>query len=421
VNHGEITAQTIVDADTATITYCPGDYLGAVVFTDPSTGETVGAVVTSDPEIIPPGSACRLDEDGAALVNDTADHTSGDLVTSDMNTVLIGAGPDFLTLQQTLSEIWYGIYYLDPNSQGGQSLAAMVDLVWQATNGKADIGEGPWDLSYGEPLGATLKKIRDQQVIFHDPASYTIQDMMDNLRGTGAYTHADIMAAVAPTDLQPVLDAIDAARGDPVANLREIVIALDALATINGWTLGNVKTWIEAIDVGEVDLSPVLTAISNLASQLTTATTNIRSDITGVSSSLTSAHTKLDQIIEAIGGISISVDLPPLITPETVPDYGTPVAISEAMQIDAAMAGLLVDVIDRPAGVREYPVGNFAMIFRAGYLAFINPLGYVEQPQYLSFNKGLYMPRTCTEAIGVLVKPNQGQTGTVTPFTLNGV
>lgn len=116
----------------------------------------------------------------------------------------------------------------------------------------------------------------------------------------------------------------------------------------------------------------------------------------------------------------LDVDVPPVVTPTTTPTYGDPVALGEAIQIDEAMAGVLIDVTDVGSGVRVYPVGDFSMLYKAGYLAFINPLGYVEEPQFLSFTKGIYVPKTCTEAIGVLVKPNQGQEGTVTPFTLTG-
>jgi hypothetical protein len=82
------------------------------------------------------------------------------------------------------------------------------------------------------------------------------------------------------------------------------------------------------------------------------------------------------------------------------------------------MDGILIDVTQKPDSVKLYPVGDYEMIFRAGYCAFINPLGYVEEPQYLSFTQGVYIPKTCTRAIGVLVKPNQGQLGTIKPYRL---
>lgn len=131
---------------------------------------------------------------------------------------------------------------------------------------------------------------------------------------------------------------------------------------------------------------------------------------------LTDADIKLVDV--AYNPPDVTVIVPPVIQPDTEPVLGTPVAIAEAVQIDAPMAGVLIDVTDVGSGVRRYPVGDFDMLYKAGYLAFINPLGYVEEPQFLSFTKGIYTPKTCTEAIGVLVKPNQGQEGTITPFTL---
>ena len=250
--------------------------------------------------------------------------------------------------------------------------------------------------------------------------------------------HQDILTAIGALeggDNQEVLDAIAGVKGDPLATVKAAIDLVYALGTTEGYSLADVKTWAEAArDTG-------LPTIRDVLAKLGTSGSTIEARIDALSDLIVTETTIQGLLDIAVGvlagaegatidGVLDAIDLlpkelpagggvcAPLITPTTEPVYGDQVALAEALQIDAPMAGVLIDVVDLPGGVREYPVGDFSMIFRAGYLAFITPLGYVEQPQYLSFTKGIYMAKTCTEAIGVLIKPNQGQTGFVKPFTL---
>lgn len=420
VSVGTISNQVTSDSSHMTFTWTVGNFLGPATFTDPTTGETCIVIVSSNPAYLPSG-ACPFTDEAVDMINDTAG-TSMDklLLTTDTQ---VSSGSNIWTALEALAESRRAVNVVlgsDPESWTGSGL---LYTLWQLINNLQPHSAGYDLLTRIGVVKADTQEIAADMTSLRTISDYTLQSVIDLIRGTEMVSNTDLMGAISEiqgSDLQPVLDAIAAARGTPEANIREVVTQLDALRTINDWTLGNVKTWIEAIPTGSVDLSPVLTAISNLSGQLTTSTSTIVGDVGEVATTLTTVTSEVGLILELVQALAGQNNMPPIITPTTEPDYGDPVAIAEAMQIDVPMAGLLVDVIDLPSGVREYPVGEFSMIFRAGYLAFINPLGYVEQPQYLSFTKGIYTPKTCTEAIGVLVKPNQGQTGTVTPFTLNG-
>jgi hypothetical protein len=271
------------------------------------------------------------------------------------------------------------------------------------------------------PVTYALRALIDRADALKTEENYNLASVISLIWGTGGYDLTQIKAAIdaiSAPDLSTVIDAVEAARGTSLPTIRDVLDLLGIISTTSNYTLGDVLTAIAAIPGS--DLSPITDKLDLIQPSTSYTLTTLAAQLDGLATSLGTINDKLDAITTTLGNLSVSVTakVPPVVAPTDEPTLGTPVALAEDIEIDVPMAGIIVDVVDKPSGVKVYPVGDFEMIFRAGYCAFINPMGYVEEPQYLSFTKGVYTPKTCTQAIGVLVKPNQGQTGWVTPFTI---
>lgn len=421
VNHGTIDGQEVIDSDTAELTYCPGDYLGPVIFTDPSTGNTATALVSSDPEVVNPPSGSEFDDDFIATANATVRADNRGLPTLQSIIVPAAHGWSDVYLQEAIADIWYSHFRpedLDPTYQQPSDRLAML---WQWLSGSEDPPTGPWTDQLSMPVTYALRALIDRADALKTEENYNLASVISLIWGTGGYDLTQIKAAIdaiSAPDLSTVIDAVEAARGTSLPTIRDVLDLLGIISTTSNYTLGDVLTAIAAIPGS--DLSPITDKLDLIQPSTSYTLTTLAAQLDGLATSLGTINDKLDAITTTLGNLSVSVTakVPPVVAPTDEPTLGTPVALAEDIEIDVPMAGIIVDVVDKPSGVKVYPVGDFEMIFRAGYCAFINPMGYVEEPQYLSFTKGVYTPKTCTQAIGVLVKPNQGQTGWVTPFTI---
>lgn len=436
VNAGSVVSQQVTSTTNATVVFSPPATPQVVTFSDVADGLSSTITVVDGTYLGGgTGGVGGLSEAVISWLETQAPH-AGIVAKQENGVVTAGATLDIKTVLGGVTLQTEATVGPDPENSPALGL---LPVLWRLVNGGYDPAIGPFPEPPVTPLAQLLGTLAAEFAAFRDPSTFTIQDIMDGLRGTGDYTHADLYAAIGGISggsNQDVLDYLDTIRGDEVTTLANIYAALAAIRTVNTYHLGDVKTWIESARGTD------LPTIRDVLTKLGPSSVNIDTKINALSDLIVTETTiqgMLDILLAAISGrtgVSIADvydlvdDLPnqlptpitkghPLVAPTDSWTLGTPVALAEAVQIDVGMDGILVDVVDRPSGVKEYPVGDYAMIFRAGYCAFINPMGYVEEPQYLSFTKGIYIPKTCTRAAGVLVKPNQGQTGTVTPYTVD--
>lgn len=430
VNHGTITAQEVTDATHVTLTYCPGDWLGTATFTDPSTGQTVSALVTSDPSISPPGSICPFNDAFVDMANETGTYyTPSRLMTIDSTIDLVPP----LTIPYALSLIYQYMRAVVGGLEPDDPDLPTVDLLWKVLNNRNVQTDYAWTPTRDTSLKEDLEYLVNEFFTVRGDNEHTFQTMLDQLSGSPGANLQDVYTLVQglpEADIQSVLDAIAAARGTPVANVREVVTHLDALRTINDWTLGNVKTWIEAVEGGSVDLTPVLTAISNLSSQLTTTQTNIRNDIAALGLVVVAVQTTVGAVSTAVGGLVTAVadvaealallhntPSPALWPGAANATLGTEVALVDQLELTEAMHGVLVNVTTPPTRTGRREIGGHLMDYGVGEISFVADNGYIEPWQYMGFRTAIFTPRTMEVAAGAVFRVLAGAGGTVTPWT----
>jgi hypothetical protein len=429
VDHGTLSDQTITSETAATATYCPGDYLGAATFTDPSTGQTAVAMVTSDPGTVPPTGTGLISEWGAAILNRTgeADHTG--LLPSDYHPYV--STNTSVTLQTLLGDlILANDTSIGPTpAEGGQS-GALYEI-WRILNGGYAHSEEVTIQDQAINAAVRAQSILDELARFLVPSTYTLQDVMDNLRGTGAPTHADILTAIGGidgADLQPVLDAIAALRGDDHSTVASILAHMVLLRTASNLSLQDVLDAIAGIDPGSVNLQPVLDAISDLSGQLTTAETNIFNEIAGLGIVLSALQLTVGNIDTTVGGLVDSVSdileiLNNLPQPETVTvplwpgldnvTLGASHALTDGLHLDGPMHGVLVAITGTPPNAGAYLFDEVHSWTHAGAIMFGADNLYYERPESIGIDQHVLVPRTMAEPATAILRINKGFTGTV--------
>jgi len=307
--------------------------------------------------------------------------------------------------------------------------------------------------------------------------AWTLQTVWQYIQGTGAHTIADVMDAIADlpapeggdlttiinilweirttsswtlgsvktwiesipeTDLQPVLDAIDALKGIGNRNLTEIynaVVAID-VSGINT-SLDTISDKLDAIPTDAVtSLQPVLDAIDTHNDQLTTQAAAILDAIGDIP---TNPVTSLDGVLHEIGDLVTLVTdkaalvleaieaLADLLGPSGAPVWpgaaeatlGQSQAISSGVTITAPMDGVIIAITGYRTAAGYYTFDDIRSLRNAGSLSFFDDSGHQEPHQHLGFTSAIYSPKGMRRAAGVKIRAEAQITGTVTPWTIS--
>lgn len=433
VNYGTISAQEVVDSTHATITYCPGNFLGTAIFTDPSTGLHASVLVTSDPLVVPPGGAL-LSETAVAYIERSA-------IAQDTPTILnqdAGIGPiqSGETLPDYFARLWHYLtgsdYSAPPYTPDPNNLPDIYARLWG--------GEEWQSVSFVDPgtnsIATALFALAASFAAFRQPDTYTIQDMMDNLRGTGAYTHTDIYNALAANvDFTAVLEAIADVKGDPLATIKAVMDMLFVLGgSENNYTLNSVKTWVEAVRGTD------LPTIRDVLSKLGTSGYTIDERIDALSSLIVSEATiqgMLDILLTAItGGVGVTltsvlndilaaINANPPVGGVSTPLWpgvadvtlGDSVALTDGLVVTGPLHGLLVTVTGHPPGAGKYVFDDVDSWQHVGGVVFCTDNGYYERAESIGLQQQVLVPRTMEVAGSAIFRVNAGWTGTVRPWT----
>jgi hypothetical protein len=433
VGDGTLSDITITSDTTATATYDPGTFLGTTTFTDPSTGATDDVLVTSDPGVVPPADQCPFTEGAVAMVNDTASHSDGDLITLDMTLIPGMEGFDSVALGDALTDLWIASFRYTGEPPAGYTGGSLLYKLWQLINGTTEPAVGPWQHASGVPLSEQLGDLLVRWGTLITANDYTLGDVITTLAGEGVPTHKDILdglGELAAPDLDPVLDAIAALRGDEIATVAQIVDILGQIRTINTWHLGNVKDWVEGVqgtnaptihDVRDdiaalnnapaADLEPVLQAVAD-----GTAVSQGALDL--LTAFLVPEAATVQTILDAIEAIQsgTAADVPPIWLGTARETLGEPVALTTQLVLDGPMDGVLIDITTPPERLGRYLVGGETLDYGVGRITFGQEGGYLEMWQYLSFRKAIYTPKTMTQATHAYFQVLGGAEGTATTF-----
>lgn len=433
-DHGTLSDQTVDSATSAYATFDPGDYLGPVVFTDPSTGLTDTCVVSSDVGTVPPGDQCPFDQDFIDTANATVLADNRGLPTLQSIIVPAAHGWSDVYLQEAIADIWYSHFRPEDLDPDYQQPADRLAILWQWISGSDAAPTGPFGAHFDEPLNVTLRAIFDAIGAMRTTGELTLADVIVTIQGTPTYTLAhlhDDIAAISAGSNADVLAMLTAMWGAEQPTLTDIASLIQQLSTIAGYNLADVLTAIGTIHdtdlpaiAAKLDLIQPTNAnsiddvLGNLATTDGVVDTMAASLAALRGPSLTTLQDILDAIAAIPGGPGGGAAAPvwPGIAGVTL---GTPVAFTGNVSVTAPMDGVIVTLTTPPTRVGSYQLGTETLWYGVGRIAFENDNGQLEPWQYLAWNSGIHTPHTMLRASAVHLQVLGGAEGTVTPWTIS--
>lgn len=433
VDHGSISAQVVDTSSTAHWTYDPGLYLGNVVFTDPSTGATCGALVTSNPQTVPVGGVvlsktalAYIERSAAAEENAYIANRTTNIATSGPNVELVAG---LASIRASVGDSTY----VESSVPGTNNVA---NIVWQLLSAGYERPAGPYTAPSSLPIAHALDVVRAAQAALITGNEYTLGDVVTLITGLGVPTIADVLTAIAAlevggsTDLTPVTDAIAALRGDTTTTVAQLLDSLGQIRTTHTYTLGSVVDAIGGLN--NASNVPVLGAIAAMGvavaasfateeasvAAVGTEVAGVGAGVVGLAATLLELGGAIAQILELLQAL-----------PTTSPTVGAPawpglalvtlgesVPLAAGLTITTPMHGVLVEVTGAAAKQMFYTYDDARAYRHIGALAFATDRGDLENWQALGFTSAIYCPRLMSEAGAVKVMSAPGTVGTVTPW-----
>jgi hypothetical protein len=434
-NHGTISAQTVDSETQATLTYCPGDFLGTVTFTDPSTGATGTALVSSDPGVVPPGDQCRFHDDFIDLANDTADHYSGDLTRNNTTVVVAAEGLTEVTLIQAISDLWQAEFRtdMDPPSASVGGILLKNLLMWVSG------GYLPTMATPDPPSQTTLKEdldaLRARLSLAQTGGSYDAGTLMREIAGFPGGSIQDVLDAldgIGGGDNTAVLEAIAALRGDTTTTVAQLLTSLGQIRTTHTYTLGDVKGWIDGIN--DPDNGPILLALAALSlavgagfvaeeasvAAVAGVAAGTATEVLGIAAAIIDVLSLLGRIAEAISALQTPTILVPPIWPGTGnATVASDAALVNGMTISGPLHGLYISITDTPHGAGRYSFGDVNSWTHAGAVVFCNDEGAYERAQQFGLDLQILTPKEMVHAASAIIRLNGGYSGRVSKWTIN--
>jgi hypothetical protein len=438
VDHGSISDQYTPDAAHILFTYTPAEYVGVVRFTESEHGlfdDVNGTVVPQEGQ---GGVECRLTADGASMVNTTAAHTAGDLVTSDAVVGLgIGGAPN-LTFINAIADLWYAEFRTNINPPSGYVGDDVLSKLWLIINGGWDPAVGPWP----EPNGATIKQDTQGTVAslleLRGELGYTLAEViaavkgLDNRSVTQVY---DLLEALPVDDNQNVLDMLTLMWGADTPTLTQIATLISDISTIAGYDLSDVLTAVANQDVhGHTE--QVLAAIAALRGAGGHTVSEVYDLVDVVNTAVQEVKTSLQEI-RAPGHYTFQDVLDAIAAIPPGGDAGTPGApvwpgiagvtigpqwpLSTGLTLAGPMDGVVIQItaVAPKFNGHFYTYDDVRAYRNIGALAFVSDRGDVETYQALSFQNAIYTPRTMTRASAVKLMCPAGTAGSIRAWTIN--
>jgi len=432
VTVGVISDQVVADATHMTFTWTIGNFLGVATFTDPSTGETDAVLVTSNPAIVDPSGAIFSPEAIAYIERSAIAEESPTIANREM--VVSESGPS-ITLSSGINQIRLSVWDKTAELGGDPGINALGDFLWKLLTNRNVQTDYAWNPSRDTSLKEDLEYLVNEFFFVRTVNEYTLGDVITTLAGEGGPTHKDIMDAVgelAAPDLQPVLDAIAALRGDQVATVAAVLTQLDTIRSIGDYTLSTVKTWVDAVrGTDQPTVHDVLDAIAALNNAPTTDLEPVLTSVAGVNTNtLDLIATLAAFLIPEVATVQTILDAIEAVSPEPTAsgnapiwpgienvELGTPVALVTGTTIEGPMDGILVDITSAPANAGLYLFGATKSYTHAGSVMFQTDNGDFEFPAKIAVAKHVLCPRTMKSAGHAILRINAGFGGTATPWT----
>jgi hypothetical protein len=415
VNHGTISTQTVDSATSARITVCPGDYLGAIIITDPTTGQQTAITVTSDPAIVPPTGGGDTWSPYKTLVDATGTLFDPDYLLTDKTPIIPGTEevPGDLTILPALQHMYIQLL----GGWNGTPPTGQIDLLntlWRVLNGHNDL-RAEYDLPYDEPVATTLKKALDVW-LKPDLSLWTVGEVVNTLGGTTLlYNHQqlyDAIQAISTGSNEDVLAALAAYWGEGAPTILQLALMIEGISTPAGYTLADVLDAISGISAP--DLSAIAAKLDAIQPNTDYTLTTLTLRMADLQNDMTAVLDQLDTIQALIE------NLPTAEAPTVAPVWpgvanvtlGAPVALTDQLVLEGPMHGVLVSVTTPPTRTGLRQIGGHLMDYGVGEVAFMADNGYIEPWVYMGFRTAIFTPKSMASADGALFRVLAGAGGT---------
>lgn len=440
VDHGTLSDVAVVDDTHATATFCPGPYLGSVLFTETGMGITATALVTSDPVVVPPpggeGEGVPLSQAASDWLDAQAEH--GGLVLADNDTT--DGDVQGILIKNAFGEILLGKRTASGTGEPPSYQAGVLLSVWAALWGGFDqLSISPVEPASDSVMFA-IQALQTALDTLTNSGATTLDGVINAILGDDSVDNSTLMDAIgniAPGDNQDILDAIAAMQGDPLATIKAVLDLVYGLGTTNGYDLASVKTWIESVrgtgqptikDVSDrLDVIQPSTAVtmSSLNTKIVPEST-IQTIISAAATlimgeegaTIAAALDLLNQIKDLIPAASAAgAPVWPGLDGVTV---GEPADLDDGLIISGPMHGVLLTITGTPVRTVKYDFADVMSWSRVGQIIFGTDRGDYERSQTFSLDTQVMVPMTMAEAASAIIRLNEGWHGTVRTWVRSG-
>lgn len=438
-DHGALSGQVVASATSASATFDPLDYLGPVVLTDPSTGLTDTIIVTSDPNVLPPTQEDPWMHDDGVLAKATIDLFSPDYILTDQSPIIESTQevPGRLAILDAIRQIWnahFGEWTgTAPPDQG--VFSQLLALIAGSYTPTVELYTSERHTSIREEL----ELVRDSLTELRTGADWTLYDVAILLGGLPIISHQDLKTLIEEGGSnQAVLDMLESMWGPQRPTLTDLAQLVNEMATVAGYTLGDVLDAIAALQLGvNVDLTPVLNRLDLIQPDTSISLSHLHADLAttdGVVDTMAASLAQIrgpglitfQDILDAITQLrhDISLDLSTLKLPPIWPGFahvtlGASVDLATVTNVDGPMHGCIVQITATEPGTSFMQYDGVKAWRHVGGLVFYDDHGQCETYQALGFGEALYVPKTMAVAQGVKLFKSHLPRGSITPWTIN--
>lgn len=434
VDHGSLSSQEVTGAGSATAIYTPGAFLGTATFIDPSTGASDTVEVTSDPGTVPPDYIPLSQEAIDYIERSAVAETNPTIANREMN--IATSGPS-ITLTNGLNTVRLSVsdssitgYEVPDNS----TLVQILMEIWRGLNGTLIFGGATLVPDHNDSVKIDTDTLRTSMEELRGVLDWTLPGILNVIVGEDSisttHLHDDI-AAISAGSNQDVLDALAAYFGQNPPTIQQLGTMVSDIATIAGYTLGDV---LDAIaDIPGVDLSTITTKLDAIQPSETFNLSTITTQASGANTGAAAAVVALD-LLTGDGALTLQTVLDAIAALEPGPPggatapvwpgidnvtLGTPVALSHGLVVTEEMDGVIVAVTTPPTRTGLYQIGDQYYDYGVGRIAFESDGGELEPWQYLGFRAALFTPKSMVRASACHLQVLGGAEGTITPWTVS--
>lgn len=437
VDHGTILGQWTETATLIHFVLDPAEYVGTLTFTESEYSLQDTVTATLDPDAGGEGGECKLTDDGAQLVNDTAaEYLPGHILT-DSHVVILSPVMNVQDALAYLITLVRNLYNPAPDWPDGEPAPdTRLDVLWDWLSGGAELQGLPQTPNTSTPIKVDTERI----YAFLKAGANDYGDLSDIVALLGGspvvLSHQDLKTAIDLIDWPAILTRLDDIQPNHLISLTDIAGLINNLTSGGAYGLTDVLTAIAnlnpatapgltaatasilgAIGALALEIAGVAAAETEDAAASTAAAAGVAglvAEIAGLAASIASILQSLAEIKATIGAQAYHPPIWPGVAHVTM---GAPQDLQGSLVVPGPMHGVCVDITSTDPGTAYFDYDVVRCWRNVGALSFVSDRGDHEQFQPLGFQRGIYVPKTMTYAASCKLHLGRGPKGTITPWS----